>query len=134
MIEFWWFDGSWSRVGRKKYNAEFESIVLQLSDRGVSDTEAALGRILSLLGALLGEGKEWREFGTLFKNDWKFQFFEVCNINDANGKLRFAALSAYESNYLTRHRITRGRKNIHQSLYGIIVCNAGWRFLIGTKE
>lgn len=133
-MEFRGFDGSWSRVGRKKYNAEFEFIVLQLSIGGVSEEEGEWGRILSLLGLVLDEEKEWREFGALFKNDWKFQFFEVCNINDANGKLRFATLQAHESNYRTWHRIARGRKNIQQSLYGIRVCNAGWRFLIGVKE
>ena len=38
---------------RKKYNAEFEFIVLQLSIEDVSDEKAALVRILSPLGMVL---------------------------------------------------------------------------------
>ena len=42
---------------RKKYNAEFEFIVLQLSIEGVSDEKATLVRILSTLGMVLDAEK-----------------------------------------------------------------------------
>lgn len=47
----------------KKYNAEFEFIVLQLSIEGVSDEKAIVIRILSALGMLLDVEKRQRKFG-----------------------------------------------------------------------
>jgi hypothetical protein len=52
---------------RKKYNAEFEFIVLQLSIGGVSEGEGGWGRIPGLLGLAQGERRSGGSSGLCLK-------------------------------------------------------------------